>query len=92
MIVIYIHARFRMSSYRKCRSQWPRSLRDELSYCLHPFKHRGCGFESQPRHGYLCLVRACVVLCLGTGCSPVKGVLPFAQRLKKLEKRSRPNK
>jgi hypothetical protein len=38
----------------------------------------------------------CVVLCVGsgiaTGSSPVKGVLPTVYRIKKLRKRSRPNK
>jgi hypothetical protein len=48
------------------RSQWLHGLRHEPSS---PARTLGCGFESQSRHGCLCvrLFCVCVILCVGSG-------------------------
>jgi hypothetical protein len=67
------------------RSQWRRGLRHEPSS---PARTLDRGFESQSRHGRLCvrLFFVCVVLCVGsglaTGLSPVQGVLPTVYGLR----------
>jgi hypothetical protein len=64
-----------------CRSQWPRSLRHELSSLLGRWD---CAFDSHSGHGCLvcvCVYSVCVVLCVGsglaTGWSLVRGILSY---------------
>jgi hypothetical protein len=63
-----------------CRSQWPHGLRNRNS--LRPLEHWDREFETDSRHGRLCmrLFCVCVVACVGsghaTGWSLVQGVLP----------------
>jgi hypothetical protein len=70
-------------------------MRHELFF---PFERWGPEFESHARHACLCvcLFCVCVVLSVGSGFamgwSPVQGVLPTVQRIKKPKKRPRPIK
>jgi hypothetical protein len=55
--------------------------------CLRSLEHRDRRFESQSRHGCLCVGSG-----LATNWSPVQGVLPIVYRIMKLKKRPRSNK
>jgi hypothetical protein len=57
---------------------------------LRLLEHWDRGFESHPRHGYVCIYAVCIVLCVGsglaTGWSPAQGVLQTVYRINKLKK------
>jgi hypothetical protein len=82
---------FRWPKCRRCRSQWPRGLRHELSSLARTLR----SWVRIPLIAWMSVLYA-FILCVGRGCatgwSPVQGVLPTLYRIKKLKKRPRPNK
>jgi hypothetical protein len=69
------------------------SLRDATFLKVHdmrPLEHWDRGFESHSRHGcvsaFFCLVLSCVGRGLAFGRSPVQGVLPTVQYVRKFQK------